>query len=358
MLKLLARAMAVVAYIFSTITPHYHAFSLEDPSISYPFVADTVTMGVVAIVAGVFPAVVILLVTLLLAPKPRQHLEDRPPIPHKLWELYTGWLGLALSLASALLITLGLKNFGKPRPSALARCQPDISLVDTYKVSGYGNGSSASIMVDYRICQQADSYQLNQAFDSWPSGHATEYRRLIKGLASTAGLVYFTLYLCAKFGVALPAFYKSRCRTSASVIPPRTSRPLSTDTAQQPILSRNYSTAERPCLPSLTSPSASAAPPIYLLLLCCAPIGGALYICLSRYMDYAHHGFDIISGAVIGSICAFVAFGMYHKAPARGGLAWGPRSPDRAFGTRPGKMTDEGGIEGEVHGDIEMGRVN
>lgn len=131
MLALSNRAMAVVAYIFSTMTPHYHAFSLQDPSISYPFVADTVTMGMVAIIA------------------------------------------LALSLASALLITLGLKNFGKPRPSALARCQPDISLVETYKVSGYGNGSSASVMVDYRICQQPDNYQLNQAFDSWPSGHAT-----------------------------------------------------------------------------------------------------------------------------------------------------------------------------------------
>ncbi|THX19428.1 hypothetical protein D6D12_10709 [Aureobasidium pullulans] len=251
-------------------TPHYHAFSLQDPSISYPFVADTVTMGMVAIIA------------------------------------------LALSLASALLITLGLKNFGKPRPSALARCQPDISLVETYKVSGYGNGSSASVMVDYRICQQPDNYQLNQAFDSWPSGHAT---------ASTAGLLYFTLYLCAKFGVALPTFHESVRRMSASVVSPHTSRPLSTDTAQQPILSRDSLAQEGLHLPSLAPSSPSAAPPLYILLLCCAPISGALYICLSRYMDYAHYGFDIISGAVVGSTCAFVAFGMYHRAPARGGLA-------------------------------------
>lgn len=139
--------------------------------------------------------------------------------------------------------------------------------------------------------------------------------------ASTAGLLYFTLYLCAKFGVALPTFHESVRRMRASVVSPHTSRPLSTDTAQQPILSRDSLAQEGLHLPSLAPSSPSAAPPLYILLLCCAPISGALYICLSRYMDYAHHGFDIISGAVVGSTCAFVAFGMYHRAPARGGLA-------------------------------------
>ena len=62
------------------------------------------------------------------------------------------------------------------------------------------------------------------------------------------------------------------------------------------------------------------------------PLGGALFICLSRYADYRHAGFDIISGALIGAFFAWLGFRWYHLPIRQGaGWSWGARSRDRAF---------------------------
>ena len=45
-----------------------------------------------------------------------------------------------------------------------------------------------------------------------------------------------------------------------------------------------------------------------------------------------HHGFDIISGALLGIASAWLGFRWYHLPISRGGgWAWAPRSHDRAF---------------------------
>jgi PAP2 superfamily len=105
----------------------------------------------------------------------------------------------------------------------------------------------------------------------------------------------------------------------------------------------------------------AAAPPLYLLFVLLVPIGGAFYIALSRYMDYAHHGFDILSGSLIGIVSAYFSFRWYHPPLARGsGWAWGPRSPGRAFevGVGVDGYVEERTKEMYANGqDIELGRV-
>jgi hypothetical protein len=76
----------------------------------------------------------------------------------------------------------------------------------------------------------------------------------------------------------------------------------------------------------------AAAPPLYLLLTAIIPFFGSVFISSSRWFDYRHHGFDILFGFLIGTVCAFFAFRYYHLPISQGaGWAWGPRSTDKAF---------------------------
>lgn len=84
-------------------------------------------------------------------------------------------MGLALSLATAFMLTQGMKLlFGKPRPDLLSRCQPDVANVDRYRTGGFGEDISARwVLVTSEICQNTDMDILNDGFKSFPSGHAS-----------------------------------------------------------------------------------------------------------------------------------------------------------------------------------------
>ena len=92
--------------------------------------------------------------------------------------------------------------------------------------------------------------------------------------------------------------------------------------------------------------SQAAAPPTYLLLVPLVPIGLALYITGTRYSDYWHHGFDVVTGSALGVVTAWIGFRWYHLPINRGGgWAWAPRSSKRAFGK---------GIGIEGYGDADF----
>jgi membrane-associated phospholipid phosphatase len=291
------------------ITGYSHAFSLEDPSISYPLVADTVSITVVGIVACAVPAVVIFILSLLI---PSSTIEissqgegDTRSLWHRrLWEWHAGWLGLGFSLAGAFFVTSGLKDVvGKPRPDFLARCDPDLSNVAAYVVGGLGlNKASAPILVNTGICQNTDISVVKDGFAAFPSGHSS---------FSWAGLLYLSLWLSAKFALTFPGpfrFAPLRRQAEGNV--------------------------------NIVSPfrSLAAAPPLYLLLLVLAPVAVALFICATRYADYMHAGWDIIGGSLIGISFAWAGFRWYHISPRGGescgyaGWAWAPRSARGAFG--------------------------
>ena len=143
-----------------------------------------------------------------------------------------------------------------------------------------------------------------------------------------AGLFYFTLWLCSRFAIWLPTSSRPLDTSERSVdVPQRESFGSAQDTIELVAGQTLRTNAE-----SEITGDHAAAPPLWTLFIPFIPLGGALYICLSRYMDYAHHGFDIIAGALIGIITSWFSFRFYHMPVSQmRGRAWGRRSPVAAF---------------------------
>jgi membrane-associated phospholipid phosphatase len=329
----------------SVIDGNHHVFSLSDPAISFPNKPDTVPVSALLIVSIIAPAAIIFLVSLVFVPGRTAVRGTSPALKwrRKFWEWNTGWMGLGISAAGAFMVTEALKDLlGKPRPDLLARCDPDVNLINQYAVSGLGAAlENAPIMVDYRICRNQAKFVTNDGFAAWPSGHAS---------FSWAGLLYLTLFLCAKFAISIPYLAPrtySRDHNPASFEIHHQHRTGEADHHREDIPLRNQ----------------AAAPPVYLLILAFVPIGAAFFITVSRWSDYRHAGFDIISGAVVGIFFAWFGFRWYHLPIRTGaGWSWGARSRERAFYTGlgvPNYVGDEGWSSAKAaaayRADLEQG---
>jgi membrane-associated phospholipid phosphatase len=267
-----------------------------------------------------------------------------------------GWLGLALSLVSAWIVTQGMKNlFGKPRPDLLSRCMPDVANVVDHIV-GFSNpilvkdtgAMYDGQLVSASICMNPDKAFLDDGFRSYPSGHSS---------SAAAGLIYLSLFLASKFAITFPFVPQETIASNSIAVtafPSRLNRrngaagSLSTNTAYEGMRSRSVlavdDDASSPLDPAImkqigvhnTAVAAvrrqAAAPPVYLVLIAVLPFFLAVFIASSRWFDFRHHGFDILFGFLIGTITAYFAFRYYHMPiRAGGGWAWGPRSRDKAF---------------------------
>lgn len=183
-------------------------------------------------------------------------------------------------------------------------------------------------------------------------------------------MTYLTLFLCSKFAVVVPSVVYRRLgqpnpypATASSSFSPRHANGLSRASDEDGATTTAYdkghqrvSSEDRlddreassfsssfPSPPSSSSSSdlpvheQAAAPPLYLVAICFIPLGVAMYVSSTRYTDYRHHGFDILSGAVLGFVSAWFGFRWYHlPLRERSGRAWAARSPDRAFGVGVG----------------------
>ncbi|PSN73013.1 PAP2 domain-containing protein [Corynespora cassiicola Philippines] len=340
-------AIAALGGGWEFLTPFHRPFSPVDLTISFPFENDeTIPTWLLAVVALVIPAAITFIVCLVLVPGPTASRGTPQSLiwRRKMWEWNTAWMGLALSLATAFMITQGMKLlFGKPRPDFLSRCRPDLSRIRETAVNPIGEDFNPLwVLVTSEICTNTDDDILQDGFKSFPSGHAS---------FSWAGLLYLTLFLASKFAVAIPFLPH---------------RPFSTDPAHSSAITpsnlRNYS---KSLLPShhketgFSSSSASesvvpiryqaAAPPVYTLVLVLIPFTSAIYITSTRFTDFRHHGFDLIFGSMIGILTAWFSFRWYHLPISRGaGWAWGPRSYERAWGIGVG-VGSYVGTEGWSH---------
>lgn len=210
---------------------------------------------------------------------------------NRVWIINAGCSGLCLSLATALFVTEGLKTVvGKPRPNMLAVCHANLANLGQYEVGGLGTSlvSEAPILVSAAICTQTNHNKLRDAFSSFPSGHSS---------FSWAGLLYLSLWLCARLSVRIPYLEHYQ--------------PATGNSAEHGLV------AQQP---------RSSAPPLWLVLVTAIPIGCALFISASRYADFHHAGIDIFAGSVIGVIAAWSSFRLYHMPISRGkGMTWGWR---------------------------------
>ena len=308
----------------SKVDGNRHAFSLDDPAISYPYsLHETVSDPVLIVIALVIPALLLFILSMTLVPGPTANSQTPGAlrIRRKLWEWNTAWMGLGVAIAGSFFFTEGLKDLsGKPRPDLLARCNPDLSALAIQK---YRVGGVAGVrLVDWHICQNNGS-MLRDGFASWPSGHASW---------SWAGLLYLSLWLCSKFNIATPflapsTYSREDYTTFGDEGAP--SHPRTQNTSQE--------TKSTNIIPARNQ---AAAPPVTHLIIGLTPIAVAFFICISRYSDYRHAGFDIISGAVLGAAFAYLGFRWYHMPIRRGaGWSWGARSKDRAFFAGVGRST-------------------
>ncbi|KAH6678406.1 PAP2 superfamily-domain-containing protein [Halenospora varia] len=322
---LILLAAVAVGSIFAIQTPNKRPFSLTNPEISFPFVnKEKVPLWILGVCTLIVPMIVIAAVALILVPGPTVSKATPKSLiwRRKLWEWHTGWLGLGLSLASAYVITNGMKNlFGKPRPDLLARCKPDYANVEKYVYAGF-NGTVN--LVSAAICTSTDKSTLDDGFRSYPSGHASW---------SAAGLIYLSLFLASKLAITIPFLppqsYSKEYESSFGAFPSR---------AERKAAEKHHQSGETLAAPAGTddvivgSRNQAAAPPIYLLVIAVIPWLSSVYISSTRYSDFRHHGFDILFGYFIGTVCAIFAFRYYHLPLTRGaGWSWGPRSRERSF---------------------------
>ena len=305
--------VAVVGGVLALVKGNKHAFSLDDPAISYPHSTETVSTGVLIAVSLVAPGVITAVASLLLVPGPTSQRGTPSSLVWrwKLWEWNSAWMGLGIALAGAFLATEGLKDlYGKPRPDLLDRCNPDLSKISDFKVGGLGlQLGNAPILVTAGICQNSGKV-IDDGFASFPSGHSS---------FSWAGMLYLSLFLCSKLAIAIPFL------------------PLpdnGDDTSQSPTGMRSGSDDPNSNRSRQTFPARNraAAPPTYLLIVAAVPICTAAFISASRWFNYRHQGFDILFGSGIGIVFAWFGFRWYHLPIRRGaGWSWGARSRERAF---------------------------
>lgn len=348
-----ASACYAVGALLSIITPNKRPFSLSDPSISFPNVEnEKISTVTVTAISLAFPAVVVVFVCLVLVPGPSVSRDVPKSLiwKRKLWELFTGWLGLGLSTGAAFLITGGMKNlFGRQRPFLLSACAPNLADVAAHAVSRYPDILANSQLVSHTICTNTDSYAMNDAFRSFPSGHSS---------FSAAGLIYLSLFIASKLAISIPylapRFHSRDSTRYYSAFPDRLPRKRTVSSQYDKVGSGidQYANNTGHDEAEIAARNQAASPPLYLLTFAVTPFFTSIYICSTRYSDFKHHGFDILFGFFIGIICAIFAFRFYHLPMSRGaGWSYGPRSHQRAFWAGVGVGTYVGAGESDFEGD-------
>ncbi|KAK8032565.1 hypothetical protein PG990_002299 [Apiospora arundinis] len=171
------------------------------------------------------------------------------------WDVNNAVIGLLYSLITAAVFQVFIKwLIGGLRPHFLDVCKPDISKASNapgVKGAGYNGAGFTGIYYTSEICT-GDPKEINDSLESMPSGHTT---------AAFAGFVYLYLYLNAKLKVF-----------------------------------SNYH------------------PAMWKLIAIYAPILGACLIGGALTIDEYHNWYDVLAGAIIGTVMAFSSYRMVYAA--------------------------------------------
>ncbi|KAF2101340.1 hypothetical protein NA57DRAFT_34254 [Rhizodiscina lignyota] len=298
----------VVALALSAVNPDYHTFSVLDLSISYPFRAAKVPLGLFIFLVIIVPVGFIIVLSLFVPGRP----VSRQIWRQRLWEMNAGLLGIGVSFATTTIVFTQVKNLtGKPRPNFLELCQPDVRNITAHTVGGFGHSLSPLwVMVNLEICQQPDKNKLNDGFRSFPSGYTSgdDYLLMCCPVAF-AGLWYLSLWLSSKFNVTIPSGSTRQ-------------EHIQNDETVEPLVAVDEASESR----SVPQEQPTAGP-LYLLFLPYIPLGLAIFIGGTRYFDFRNHGFDVLAGAAVGVVTAWFGFRWYHRPTSAGSrAAWSPRS--------------------------------
>jgi diacylglycerol diphosphate phosphatase / phosphatidate phosphatase len=204
------------------------------PQFAYPLRKEIVPIWLAALLASLIPIFIILVMQIRI---------------RSFWDVNNAIIGLLYSLICAAVFQVFIKwLIGGLRPHFLTVCDPDPAIVNA--AQGNGNGFE-SIMFDRSICR-GDRSSVNDALESFPSGHST---------AAFAGFMFLYYYLNAKLKVF-----------------------------------SNYH------------------PAMWKLLATYAPVLGATLIAGAMTIDEFHHWYDVGFGAIIGTVMATSAYRMVYAS--------------------------------------------
>lgn len=163
------------------------------------------------------------------------------------WDLNNSVIGLLYSLILGTLCQVVIKVLiGGFRPYWLEVCRPDVTLAATNNQTGLNGVGFRQIMYTVDVCTNPNKGQLKTAMTSFPSGHST---------AAAASAVFLFLWLNAKLKVW-----------------------------------------------------SNFQPAFGWLALTFAPLLLGALMCLTLTIDMAHHWYDILAGATIGSVSAVASY--------------------------------------------------
>jgi len=203
------------------------------PQFAYPLRNEIVPIWAAALLAALVPIAVFLFCQIRV---------------RSFWDVNNATIGLLYSLITAAVFQVFLKwLIGGLRPHFLAVCKPNVPVTTAQET---GNGLRG-IMYDRKICT-GDEKEINDALESFPSGHST---------AAFAGFVFLSIYLNAKLK-----------------------------------LWSNYH------------------PAMWKLIATFAPILGAVLIAGALTIDEYHNWYDCLAGAIIGTMFAFSSYRMVYCA--------------------------------------------
>ena len=140
----------VVLEMLNRIGGHKREFSLTDITIQRPFKSEHVPPTLLFIISLAIPLGFVIIIGGL--------------VYKSRWDVHNAVLGLFMGFTVTGVVTQVVKmGVGRPRPDAIARCQP---YEGAHDAAVYG-------LSNYTICTQEDAHILNDGFKSFPSGHSS-----------------------------------------------------------------------------------------------------------------------------------------------------------------------------------------
>ncbi|KAI0116361.1 PAP2 superfamily-domain-containing protein [Nemania sp. FL0031] len=166
-------------------------------SLAYPNRGQMVSNWLIAVIAGAFPTIVILL------------MQIRIP---SFWDLNNALLGLTYAVVTSAAFQGTTKAFiGGLRPNFYDVCQPDIEHAkDGGNKTGQNGIGFRRDMWTKDVCTTTNPNSLRNAMQSFPSGHST---------TMVAAMLYLCLYLNAKLKI-FANYHTPLWKLIALVVPP------------------------------------------------------------------------------------------------------------------------------------------
>ncbi|KAL1959702.1 hypothetical protein VTO42DRAFT_1288 [Malbranchea cinnamomea] len=263
-------ALVLGFFILDRIEPFHQPFSLQNYSLQYPYAEkERIPMGMALAITGGVPVIVIIVYTLFIDGLFSHHSPRNPATGRR---KLMGPYRLKDRLWE---LNCGLLGLFLSQATAFVITTALKNAVGKPRPDIIDRCQPRNVdlgpyqLANYTICTQADQHIMKDGFRSFPSGHSS---------SAFAGLFYASLYLAGKLHIM--------------------------DNRGE----------------------------VWKTLIVMVPTLGASLIAASRIMDARHHPFDVLSGSLLGILCAWGSYRQYFPSlsePWKKGRAY----PIRTWGT-------------------------